>query len=631
VVAGGSGFGENHIDVIPDPGVADDSRDDPKQVDLWCGTAAVCEGRVGEQSIWAVLYHQGDRLFGDELFGDLFAEVGRRSVPPRIVATVMVLQRLQGLSDREAVEAFSFDARWKYACGGLAFDYPGFSHTVLVDMRARLAASARPERIFAVTMAAARQAGLVGVRRVLDSTPLYDAVATMDTVTLLGAAIRGLLKVAEEGLAAELRGVLAGADDYAGLAKPQIDWDDQAARAALVDARARDAHAVLGVLQGRPLPAAVAQAARLLGAIVGQDLEQGDDGSFRMARKVAADRVISVVDPDARHGHKSSARGFDGYKGHASVDPDSELVTATTATAGNLGDAAAAPQLLAELIDQVDGDRPTPTTASEAGVAGQRPRPPSMVIAPMAPGHCWPACTPPGSTRGSRSKPRLHPKDTSPRTSSSSTLPWARSPAPPSAPPRSSTTPIHATATTAKPASARRVRPARCAASAPARRLAAPSPSPPTSTSWRLPAPARPTRSAPPTTAQPGPRWSASWPIWSAAATAAVVCGSAALPGSPPTSACWLPRSTWPGWACSVCTGPQRTAGQQHDPTGVPTRRPWRSSTSATCAIRQPRPRPPIRRQQARTPHNPNPTSPFHTSHLGRVSWMVSWLVGPGA
>jgi hypothetical protein len=199
VVAGESGFGENHIDVILDLGVADDSRDDPKQADLWRGTAAVCEGRVGEQSIWAVLYHQGDRLFADELFADLFAEVGRCSVPPRIVATVMVLQRLQGLSDREAVEAFSFDARWKYACGGLAFDYPGFSHTVLVDMRARLAASARPERIFEVTVAAARQAGLVGVRRVLDSTPLYDAVATMDTVTLLGAAIRGLLKVAEGG------------------------------------------------------------------------------------------------------------------------------------------------------------------------------------------------------------------------------------------------------------------------------------------------------------------------------------------------------------------------------------------------------------------------------------------------
>jgi hypothetical protein len=347
----------------------------PKQADLWRGTAAVCEGRVGQQSIWAVLYHQGDRLFADELFADLFAEVGRRSVPPRIVATVMVLQRLQGCSDREAVEAFSFDVRWKYACGGLAFDYPSFSHTVLVDMRARLAASARPERIFAVTVDAARQAGLVGVRRVLDSTPLYDAVATMDTVTLLGAAIRGLLKVADERLAAELRAVLAGGDDYASLAKPQIDWDDQAARAALVDARARDAHGVLGVLGGRALAQAVAQAARLLAAVVGQDLDHGDDGSFRIARKVAADRVISVVDPDARHGHKTSARGFDGYKGHASVDPDSELVTATTVTAGNVGDAAAAPGLLAELIDQVQATPPTPIAASAAGDGPPAPTP----------------------------------------------------------------------------------------------------------------------------------------------------------------------------------------------------------------------------------------------------------------
>jgi hypothetical protein len=348
----------------------------PRQADLWRGTAAVCEGRVGQQSIWAVLYHQGDRLFADELFADLFAEVGRRSVPPQIVATVMVLQRLGGLSDREAVEAFSFDARWKYACGGLRFDYPGFSHTVLVDMRARLAASARPERIFEVTVAAARQAGLVGVRRVLDSTPLYDAVATMDTVTLLGAAIRGVLRVADEQLQAELRGVLASGEEYASLAKPQIDWDDQVARAALVDARARDAQAVLGVLAGRPLTQAMAEAMRLLAAVVGQDLEQGADGGFRIARKVAADRVISTVDPDARHGHKTSARGFDGYKGHASVDPDSELVMATAATAGNLGDAAAAPELLAELEGQVRGDPPAPT-ASDAG-GGPAARPPTV-------------------------------------------------------------------------------------------------------------------------------------------------------------------------------------------------------------------------------------------------------------
>jgi len=107
------------------------------------------------------------------------------------VAVVMVLQRWLGLSDRVAVAAFEFDARWKYACGGLDFDYPGFAHTVLVDMRARLARSERPKRIFEVTLVAARAAGVISAKRVLDSTPLYDAVATQDTVTMVRSAIRG--------------------------------------------------------------------------------------------------------------------------------------------------------------------------------------------------------------------------------------------------------------------------------------------------------------------------------------------------------------------------------------------------------------------------------------------------------
>jgi hypothetical protein len=116
-----------------------------------------------------------------------------------IVAVVMVLQRIEGCSDREAVDRFAFDARWKYAAGGLDFDHPGFVHTVLVDMRARLARSQRPDRIFEVTLEVAKAAGLVGRKRVLDSTPLYDAVATMDTVTLIRSAIRGLLKVVDAG------------------------------------------------------------------------------------------------------------------------------------------------------------------------------------------------------------------------------------------------------------------------------------------------------------------------------------------------------------------------------------------------------------------------------------------------
>jgi DDE family transposase/transposase-like protein DUF772 len=320
----------------------------PAQADLLRSTANFCEGRVAPDSIYGVLHRECFDLFPDELFADLFTDVGRRSVPPMIVAVVMVLQRIEGLSDREAVERFAFDARWKYAAGGLDFDFPGFVHTVLVDMRARLARSDRPDRIFEVTLQAAKAAGLVGRRRVLDSTPLYDAVATMDTVTLVRSAIRGLLKAADADLAAELRGLLRRDDDYTVAGKPVCDYDDAAARQALVDALARDAMALVEALDSRELAAEVDRAAQLLATVAGQDLDRDTDGVFRIARRVARDRVISTVDPDARHGHKTSARGFDGYKGHIAIDPDAEIVTATEVTAANAGDADPAPGLLAD-------------------------------------------------------------------------------------------------------------------------------------------------------------------------------------------------------------------------------------------------------------------------------------------
>jgi hypothetical protein len=363
MLAFGAWIGQNYMTVVRDRERSMTVGVSPTQEDLLKGTAAFCDGRVGESSIWAVLHRECHRLFPDEMFADLFADTGRRSVPPMIVAVVMVLQRLFGLSDREAVEAFSFDARWKYACGGLEFDYPGFAHTVLVDMRARLDVSDDDRRIFNVTVEAAGAAGLVGAKRVLDSTPLYDAVATMDTITLIRSAIRGLLRAADDELETDLRRQLTSGDDYATNAKPQIDWDDGDAREALIDSRAKDALACLALLDGRALNGEPAKAARLLAEVVGQDLEEGDDGIFRIARKVAKDRIISTVDPDARHGHKTSSRGFDGYKGHAAVDPDSEIITDTTVTAGNVADGSVAE----ELIDDLLAGRDHPETGDDCG------------------------------------------------------------------------------------------------------------------------------------------------------------------------------------------------------------------------------------------------------------------------
>jgi hypothetical protein len=338
----------------------------PTQADVFTTTTGFCESRVSPDSIYGLLHRECFRLFPDEMFADLFADSGRNCVPPMIVAVVMVLQRFEGCSDREAVDRFCFDARWKYAAGGLSFDYPSFVHTVLVDMRARLARSERPERIFEAVLQTAKKAGLVGRRRVLDSTALYDAVATMDTVTLIRSAIRGLLAACEGVLEDELRGLLSRDDDYASAGKPVCDYEDRQAREQLIDALAKDAHALLVAVDGRELSTAVEQAARLLAAVVGQDLDEDADGVFRIARRVAKDRIISTVDRDARHGHKTSARGFDGYKGHVAVDPDSELITATTVTAGNVGDGQAVEALLtSELAEPDASDPPEDEPAAE--------------------------------------------------------------------------------------------------------------------------------------------------------------------------------------------------------------------------------------------------------------------------
>ncbi|MFI5935114.1 IS1182 family transposase [Actinoplanes sp. NPDC051494] len=346
-----------------------------QQLDLLDPVSRFCAESLPANSIYAFLHEHRDRLFPDSMFTDLFARVGRRSVPPSVVAAVMVLQRLEGLSDREAVDRFAFDVRWRYAAGVGGWDgaaRAGFAHTVLVDMRERLRRSGRPDRIFEVALAAAGQAGLVGRRRVLDSTPLYDAVATMDTITLIRSAVRGLLTAAGRVLAGELRAVLSSGDDYTATGKPVVDWDDKSAREALIDSRARDGYALLAALDGREdLPEPVTQAMTLLATVLGQDLETGDDGLLRIARKVAKDRVISTVDPQARHGHKTSHRGFDGYKGHLALDPDSEIITATRVTAGNTGDAQPAADLITDLTDPPAAEStPAGEVAGDAAVYG---------------------------------------------------------------------------------------------------------------------------------------------------------------------------------------------------------------------------------------------------------------------
>ena len=313
-------------------------------------------------SVYAFLAEHRRELFPDEMFVDLFPSPrGRPSEPAEVVATVLVLQALEGRSDREAAEALTFDLRWKAACGwplGAASFHP----TVLTYWRRRLAASARPQRIFDAVREVVQATGALRgkTRRALDSTVLEDAVATQDTVTQLVASIRRVARVLPGGADLVAAAATAAGHDYARPGKPAIAWDDEAARAALVDGLVRDARAVLAEIAAGdpPTEGAAADAVGLLALVAGQDVEYVPDpddpdggGRWRIARAVAAERVISTVDPDARHAHKTVHRRTDGFTAHVVVEPDTGLITATrlTAAAGPANsDATVGVALLAE-------------------------------------------------------------------------------------------------------------------------------------------------------------------------------------------------------------------------------------------------------------------------------------------
>jgi Transposase DDE domain len=172
---------------------------------------------------------------------------------------------------------------------------------------------------------------------------------------MLRGAIRGLLRACRPALKAKVRAGLQREDDYAAPGKPACDWTDRAAREALVDALVRDGYRAHYALRGERLDPRTAEAAELLATVTGQDIEETSDGRFRIFEGTAPDRIISTVDPQARHGHKTAAHGFDGYKAHVAVDPDSEVICATEVSPATSGDAVVAPTLLDDLTPAQDG------------------------------------------------------------------------------------------------------------------------------------------------------------------------------------------------------------------------------------------------------------------------------------
>jgi hypothetical protein len=226
--------------------------------------ATWCRHLVPQGSVYAFLADHRHQLFPPELFADVARQGGGHpSVPAEVVATVMVLQALEGLSDREAVSALRRDIAWKVACG-LRLDDEGFHPTVLVYWRNRLRASDRPRRVFDAVRQVVQATGVLTGRgrRVLDSTLLEDAVATQDTQ--LVAAIRRVRR-----LVPGARQVEVGAHDDDRPGKPVCAWEDPQATQALVSGLVNDALAILAAVAEMELDAEQAEAVALLALVAG--------------------------------------------------------------------------------------------------------------------------------------------------------------------------------------------------------------------------------------------------------------------------------------------------------------------------------------------------------------------------
>jgi hypothetical protein len=285
-------------------------------------------------SVFAFLAEHRHELFPDSFIADLFSSsTGRPSLPADLVGSVLVLKELFDLSDPQTADAVRYDIRWKVACGR-SLTQTSFDPSTLVYWRKRIAASDRPDRVFDAVAQVIAETGMLRGRRkrCVDSTVFDDAVATQDTVTQLVAAMR---KVARLVPGAQSVIEQVAKLDYSKPGKPDIDWDDAEAKQNLVSDLVTDALAVLTELTGPDAPERedkAADALGLLALVAGQDVEPADgsdgtDGRWRIARRVAPDRVISVVDPAARHTRKSKSVRRDGFRGHVSTEPETGLIT----------------------------------------------------------------------------------------------------------------------------------------------------------------------------------------------------------------------------------------------------------------------------------------------------------------
>lgn len=294
-------------------------------------------------------------LFRDEEFAHLYARNnGRPSVPPSLLATALLLQTYDRVSDEEAKERADYDVRWKVALG-IAIEVHPFAKSTLQLFRAQLVANGEAQGVFRKSLALAKEKGFLAkgrkLRLALDTTNIFGRGAVKDTYNLLGDGIvlllRQLAKLAEAELApfARERGYARYVEQRSLKGTAELDWDNAKERARLLAEIVADADGLLveargvraALREGSPAALGLEQAAELLGQVLLQDIARKEEGTA-LVEGVAKDRMLSVHDPEMRHGRKSAHKRFNGHKAQLAVDTDEQWVTAVAVLPGNAPD-----------------------------------------------------------------------------------------------------------------------------------------------------------------------------------------------------------------------------------------------------------------------------------------------------
>lgn len=289
-----------------------------------------------KDSIYYLIARADAAQFDDAAYAGMYAEKGRPSYPPSLMLQITLLSFHDKTTDAETEQRCRYDLRWKYALG-LRVDEEGPDATTMCRFRHRLIANEQAGAAFRRSLQWAREHKVLAAKidELVDSTAVFGAGAVQDTLTLIRKARRKLARSVQDRpeQAEWAKVVLAEPDE-----KPDIAWDDVAARKQTLNTLVEQGKAALAQTEGCPLTSEQQQARELLQTVLGQDVEPDEAGGVRIRQGVAKDRVCSVTDPEMRHGHKTSSGRYDGHKDEIGVDRATELITHVETKAGNSAD-----------------------------------------------------------------------------------------------------------------------------------------------------------------------------------------------------------------------------------------------------------------------------------------------------